>query len=250
MIALLWLALQLLASAPTPAADTYFKNPDGGRSYNIEEAAHRLNGLVLAPGAQFSFLRATDGCAPGIYRPAKIFIGQRIALGFGGGLCQVASTLYRAALPSDLLVVERHAHSLVTEYLPPGEDATVACGALDLVLKNPLAVPVTVQASAQAGHLHIVLLGAHLLPDAQIEHQVLEVYPHGQETVEDAAKPTGYQRQLRAGHDGVLVHSWLSFRGPDGQRVRQDLGIDRYGPIPERLLRGPTVPNLDQSSDR
>lgn len=112
-----------------------------GRVHNIELAASKINGHLVPPGTTFSFndtlgdVSATTG-----FQPAYIIKEGRTVLGDGGGVCQVSTTLFRAALHSGLPIVERNAHAYRVSYYEqdsgPGMDATVFAPGYDLKFKN------------------------------------------------------------------------------------------------------------------
>ena len=112
-----------------------------GRIFNINLAASRLNGILVAPGDTFSFDQALgDISAFSGYKQAYIIQNGKTVLGDGGGVCQVSTTLFRAILNAGLPVVERHAHAYRVGYYeedsPPGIDATVYSPTVDLKFKN------------------------------------------------------------------------------------------------------------------
>ncbi|MGF1472791.1 MAG: VanW family protein [Rubrobacteraceae bacterium] len=98
---------------------------DGARTYNLNLAANAIDQTVLAPGEVFS---VNDTVAQLDYKEAKVFQEGLIQYAEGGGLCQVASTLYMAAVESGLEIVERHPHYALLEYIKPGFDSTVWFG--------------------------------------------------------------------------------------------------------------------------
>lgn len=111
---------------------------DDNRVHNITLANSKLNEHIIRPGEEFSF-NNTIG-------PMGADMGYKQALGFdsngnkikvyGGGLCQISSTLYNAALIANLEITERHAHSARVYYVPKDKDATIYYGSLDLKFKN------------------------------------------------------------------------------------------------------------------
>lgn len=116
---------------------TQFDSSLISRTDNIKLAAKTLDGLVLAPQEGFSFnQRIGERTAAAGYKEALIIVDNQFTPGLGGGICQVSSTLYNAALLAHLEILERHPHSLEINYVPPGQDATVAYPDLDLKLKN------------------------------------------------------------------------------------------------------------------
>ena len=100
-------------------------DPDGNRTYNLGIAAKAIDQTLLAPGEVFS---VNDKVSQLDYKEAKVFQEGLIQYAEGGGLCQVASTLYVAAVRSGLEIVERHPHYAMLEYIKPGFDSTVWFG--------------------------------------------------------------------------------------------------------------------------
>lgn len=112
-----------------------------GRIHNVNLAATRLNGVLVAPNEEFSFGKALgDVSAFTGYQQAYIIQNGKTVLGDGGGVCQVSTTFFRALLNAGLPITERHAHAYRVGYYeedsPPGIDATVYVPSVDLKFKN------------------------------------------------------------------------------------------------------------------
>lgn len=108
----------------------------GNRGHNIRLAASSLNNYLLAPGEVFSFNKATmPRDAEHGYKMAPIIVGGSVIPGYGGGVCQVSTTLYNAVKRAGLEVVERFPHSRPVGYVPKGMDATVS-DYLDFKFRN------------------------------------------------------------------------------------------------------------------
>lgn len=113
-----------------------------GRIHNVALAASRFNGVLIPPGSQLSFNKTLgDVSAATGYQSAYIIKNGRTVLGDGGGVCQVSTTLFRAALDAGLPIRERHAHAYRVHYyeeggFKPGLDATVFDPTADLVIEN------------------------------------------------------------------------------------------------------------------
>lgn len=132
-----------------------------GRVHNITLAAGRINGRLIPPGTTFSFNEALgDVSASTGFQPAYIIKDGRTVLGDGGGVCQVSTTLFRAALNAGLPIVERHAHSYRVSYYeqesPAGLDATVFAPGYDLKFKNDTANYILIQAKTDTQNYSLV----------------------------------------------------------------------------------------------
>ncbi|OGG14392.1 hypothetical protein A2773_00645 [Candidatus Gottesmanbacteria bacterium RIFCSPHIGHO2_01_FULL_39_10] len=122
-----------------------------GRIHNVALAASRINGRLIPPGATFSFNEALgDVSASTGFQPAYIIKDGKTVLGDGGGVCQVSTTLFRAALNAGLPIVERWAHAYRVGYYEqdskPGFDATVYAPGVDLKIKNDTGNNILIQA--------------------------------------------------------------------------------------------------------
>lgn len=111
------------------------------RIHNLTLAASKFNGVLIPKGKTFSFNETIgDISALTGYQPAYIIKDGKTVLGDGGGVCQVSTTLFRAALNAGLPIIERNAHAYRVGYYEndsqPGFDATVYAPSVDLVIKN------------------------------------------------------------------------------------------------------------------
>jgi vancomycin resistance protein YoaR len=128
-----------------------FAGSIAGRIHNIALAADRINGILVKPGETFSFNDAVgDISAATGYQSAYIIKEGRTVLGDGGGVCQVSTTLFRAALAAGLPIVERYAHAYRVHYYEeggykPGLDATVYSPTYDLKFKNDTPTSILIQ---------------------------------------------------------------------------------------------------------
>ena len=108
------------------------------RKHNLKLACKAINGTILRPGETFNWFKVV-GPASGKrgYKKAMVFRGKKKRdLDYGGGVCQVSSTLYQAALQANLKILERHEHSQPVGYAKKGKDATVTYGVNNLKFKN------------------------------------------------------------------------------------------------------------------
>ncbi len=132
--------------------ESSFRGSIPGRVHNIALAASRINGILIAPGEIFSFNQALgDISAATGYKQAYVIKQGRTVLDDGGGVCQVSTTFFRAALNSGLPIKERHAHSYRVSYyeqdgVKPGFDATVYAPTYDLKVENNTGNYILIQA--------------------------------------------------------------------------------------------------------
>jgi vancomycin resistance protein YoaR len=125
------------------------------RTANVRLAASALDGVVLDDGAELSFNdRVGTRTAERGYQVAPVILREERQLQLGGGICQVASTLFDAGLLAGLSPIERWRHSSPVDYVALGQDATIAWGYKDLKLRNE---------TGHAVRLRVAVVGATLL---------------------------------------------------------------------------------------
>ncbi len=118
--------------------ESNFKGSPRNRIHNIKAGIEKLKGTIIKPGEEFSF---NKNICPvdksGGYLPELVILATGTTPEYGGGLCQVSSTLFRAVINSGLPVTQRRNHSYAVQYYAPqGSDATTYCGGIDLKFRN------------------------------------------------------------------------------------------------------------------
>lgn len=133
---------------------TRIYSKDSARQKNLEITSNTLNGTIVKANETFSFTKTVGRSTPEKgYEEADIYDsdGNKIK-GYGGGNCQISSTLYNAVqkVPS-LQIVERHEHSNTVPYVKEGHDAAVAYGSVDFKFKNTnnFSIKIVVETSKQ-----------------------------------------------------------------------------------------------------
>ncbi|MCI8620704.1 MAG: hypothetical protein HFJ50_02550 [Clostridia bacterium] len=149
---------------------TRYDASDKNRARNIELASEAINGKVFMPGEVFSFNTVVGPTtkAKG-YMPAGAYSGGKLVQDYGGGVCQVSSTLYNTVLLANLEIVERYNHSSVVGYVAPGRDATISYGTRDFKFANPRKYAIKINARATNGILEMEIKGIAQDDDVEIE---------------------------------------------------------------------------------
>ena len=107
------------------------------RNINIQLACDAVNGTIIVPGGQFSYNDVVgQRTAEKGYQSAAAYANGEHTTEIGGGVCQLSSTIYNAAIASALQIDERIAHTFEPTYVTPGEDATVSFGYPDFKFTN------------------------------------------------------------------------------------------------------------------
>ena len=134
---------------------------NAARTKNLELACKAIDGTILNPGDEFSFNKIVgERTKEKGYLAAIVYTdGGKSESQEGGGICQVASTIYTCTLLADLEVTERAPHMYLVTYVEPGMDATIYWPSLDYKFKNSTDMPLRVDASVSGGYVHIKLVG-------------------------------------------------------------------------------------------
>ncbi len=144
---------------------TYFPGSSASRIINVRTGASRYDGLLIKPGQVFSFNEFLgDVTAEAGFVQEKVIIGNKIEKQYGGGLCQVSSTAYRAALLAGLPILERHNHSYAVSYYTapynaPGLDATIYAPSVDMRFKNDTGSYILIQTRLEGTSLKFDFYG-------------------------------------------------------------------------------------------
>lgn len=134
---------------------TYFNNV-GNRGHNVSLASSKLNNTILMPGETFSYLKVVGPYnGSNGYLPAPVYSNGKSATANGGGVCQLASTLYNAQLRAGLQTLLRHGHTYAPAYVPKGLDSTVYSTTADYKFKNQYEYPVYIVSYVKGNYLTV-----------------------------------------------------------------------------------------------
>lgn len=138
---------------------TYFGGASN-RATNITLCAASINEVVVQPGGIFSFNTERDETTPeNGYKKAGVFENGRTVQDYGGGVCQVSSTLYVASLYANMETVERYNHMFTVSYMDISMDATVYAPTLDFRFKNTSPYPIKIVTETKNGSLTVSIVG-------------------------------------------------------------------------------------------
>lgn len=210
----------LIGKCTTVASD------DADRNVNIQLMCEAVDGLVLAPGETLSLneLVGKRTEAKG-FRAAPAIVDGQLTNSIGGGICQLAGTLYNAALLADMEIVERVHHTWPSEYLPIGLDATLNWDNKDLKIKNRSDYPLYISASLNKPSVTVEIYGAPPEEglEIDIDNQIIkEVVPPAPELIYTNKLPAGVERvkdRSRKGYEVVIYRRYWR----DGEMVGTEL---------------------------
>jgi vancomycin resistance protein YoaR len=223
---------------------TTFAGSPPERVTNIAAAARRFRNAVVGPGEEFSFDRVLGEISPANgYVNALVISGDRTEMGLGGGVCQVSTTVFRAAYAGGFPIIERWAHAYIVHwYGEPGLDATVYSPTVDLRFRNDTSHYLLLQPAidTKASKLTFYIYGTN--PGRKVESVgpiISNVQPAPAPAyVEDKSLKAGTIRQVDwavNGADAVMIRR---VRNADGT-VREETFTSHYRPWRAVYLYGP-----------
>lgn len=177
---------------------TTYYSPSASRGGNIRVATSRLDGILLAPGEEISIDKKmlSRNAVNGYFKAGSYLNGKTVQT-YGGGICQVSSTLYGAILRAGIIPIERNAHSMAVNYVPLGLDAAISEGYKDLKIKNTYDSPIYIEGHTNGNSVTFRLYG---------KEGLMEGYTY---------KPIN-----SASKNGLYANSWLQ-KIKDGEVVEK-----------------------------
>ena len=144
----------------TLSSYTTMSNAGADWSTNLKLVCDLLNGTIVKSGDEFSFNQLIgEPTAENGYTTVKTYVGKSYREVVGGGISQVASTLYNCVLMADLDVLERHTHSYAPTFVEAGFDAEVFFGQSDFRFRNSTEQPIRIDASLIGNTLTVSIIG-------------------------------------------------------------------------------------------
>lgn len=224
--------------------ETRYSPADRNRTTNVILSAEAINGTIVMPGETFSFNRVVgERTAERGYKEAKIYTSLGVEPGLGGGICQVSSTIYVAALKAELHQVTRYAHGFTVTYVDLGLDATIAWPTLDYVFRNTKPDPVRLDITCENGKLTVKIMGTKTGDERDITFvtNVLEtIEPEILETLDETKEP-GYYELTSKGSRGYVTETFKIAK-VNGQVVEKvKINTSRYSPYRGTAIVGPPL---------
>ncbi|MCR5201735.1 MAG: VanW family protein [Lachnospiraceae bacterium] len=222
---------------------TSYGSSSADRASNVQTACKYINGTVVYPGKTFSTIKTIkDRTVENGYKVAAEYSSGMVVDGVGGGVCQVATTLYNAVLFSELKVVERSPHSMVVAYVPHSRDAAISGDYKDFKFKNNTKYPVYLVGSASGGILTFKIFGN----DTRASNRKIEFVSEDTETLQpgdpvekvDKTKPAGYREVTQSAHIGYKSKLWKVIYVDGVETKRVQVNDSKYNAEPEYITVG------------
>lgn len=214
------------------------------RIRNVEIAADSCDGWILNPGEVFKYNTATGPTSKeNGYYPAPSYVGGKTVDTYGGGVCQVSSTLYYATLLANLEIVLRYNHQYAPDYITFGCDATVYEGDIDYRFRNNTDYPIKVVTSWNGYYLTVKILGTKVDDTyVKIVSKTLESYPYKTIYKETDELAPGKTKVEQTPYTGYYVKTWRNVYDGQGNLISSTLeDISEYDSRDKIVLVGKEV---------
>lgn len=190
---------------------TNYSSSASGRKKNVSNGCSKINGSVIYPGETFSVYEAVSPFdADNGYALAGSYENGTTVQTYGGGICQVSTTLYNAVIRAELEIVERYGHSMIVTYVDPSSDAAIAGTSKDLKFKNTTDAPIYIEGYADGATIGFTIYGQETRPENREVSFVSETTGTTQATVEYKATgaPIGTYTKVQSSHVGKTAQLW------------------------------------------
>lgn len=213
------------------------------RTTNVRLAAEFVNGTILMPGEEFSYNKVVgERTYDRGFKDAKIYAAGEVVDGVGGGICQVSSSLYMAALRADLEISSRRNHRYTVDYAPLGEDATVVYGSVDFKFINNTDYPIKILCEQKDSQVDVTFLGYKngVNKEVKLETKVLSKDAFEEVDVPDEEIEPGKRELKNGGYTGYKTETYRVVY-IDGKEVSRTLeNKSTYTRLDKTYLVNPT----------
>jgi len=212
---------------------------NANRNTNLEIATNFLNGIILLPGEQFSFNQLLgDTTAAKGYKPAAGYSAQGVVPTYGGGVCQVSTTLYNAVINSVALSVkERWNHSYTVDYVPRGLDCMINYNTNDFKFVNNSKYPIKIVGTCSKGKLSYKITGVNENKTItyKFESKTISTTPFTTSITTDPAKKQGGKNGGRYSVTRVTYQNGVEIKREDNWTT------SNYKPLVRIVYEAPVV---------
>ena len=221
---------------------TNYSSSTSERATNIAVGTAKMDGVLLMPGETLSgYERMQPFTIKNGYKMAKAYQNGLVIDSVGGGACQIATTLYQAALRAEITITERKNHSMIVGYVQPSGDAAIAGDYKDIKVTNNRKTPIYVEAVTSGRDVTFTIWGKEDRPAGrtiEFVSEVLSETPKGKTYIDDDSKSKGYIKRQSEGHKGRVSKLWKIVK-ENGVEVSKDLiSSDTYRKADDIYIRG------------
>ncbi len=236
---------------------SFYKSP-ANRVHNIKVGLAKFNGVMMSPGEEFSFNKTLGKVDAGTgYLKELVIKPEGTVPEYGGGLCQVSTTMYRAAIYTGLPIIERSPHSYAVTYYSQigghGLDATVYPGAHDLKFKNNTPAYILIQAYVEGMEAYYKFYGTSDKRKVELDGPYLSNFRSsgGKEIIKTTNLKPGERKQIESSGKGFDAIWYRTITLADGTSAKEKI-FSSYRATADRFLEGaeetPVEPQMPPES--
>lgn len=231
---------------------TDFGTVVNGRTNNIKTGASKLDGLVVYPGETISVSEAIGPTtAENGYYPAGSYENGTTVETYGGGICQVSTTLYNAVILAELQVDERFNHSMIVNYVKPSMDAAIAGTSKDLKFTNNTDAPIYIEGYTSGGQIYFNIYGEETRPSNRVvtfESETTSQTNPGVSLRADGGHGIGYFATVQSPHTGYTAKLWKVVTVDGKEESRTEFNSSRYNASNKIIAVGVATDNPEAAA--
>ncbi len=221
---------------------TNYSSSSSGRAMNVSNGCSRINGTLLYPGDEFSVYEAVSPFdAEHGYALAGSYENGTVVETYGGGICQVSTTLYNAVIKAELAVTERFPHSMIVNYVNPSMDAAIAGTYKDLKFKNNTNAPVYIEGITGGGIITFSIYGEETRDAGReviFESQIISENHPATQIQGSASHNVGYVSVQQSAHVGKVAKLWKIVKENGVEKSREEFNNSNYRASPKIIIVG------------
>ncbi len=221
---------------------TDFGTSGSNRIKNIKNGCDKINGKIVYPGEEFSVYESMcPFTQENGYEPAGSYLNGRVVDSIGGGICQVSTTLYNAAIRAELDITMRFNHSMIVDYVQPSEDAAIAGTYKDLHFVNNYEVPIYLEGYCQGSVITFNIYGAETRPanrKISFESETVSTTDAETQYTLSADQPAGYYNVDQGAHRGIKARLWKVVTVDGKEQSREIFNNSTYQASPKYVTIG------------
>ena len=221
---------------------TNFSSSSAGRAKNVTTGCSKVNGTILYPGEEFELCKTVSPFTQeNGYELAGAYQNGTTVESFGGGICQVATTLYNAVIRAELEITMRFNHSMQVSYVQPSMDAAIAGNYKDLRFKNNTESPVYIEGYCSGGIIYFNVYGKETRPanrEISFESETVSTTDPETKFNLDASQPIGYWSVDQGAHTGCVAQLWKVVKVDGVQQSRELFNKSNYQASPKIITIG------------
>ena len=231
---------------------TDFSSSSAGRYKNVENGANKINGSVVYPGEQFSVYETVSPFdAENGYELAGSYENGTTVQSYGGGICQVSTTLYTAVILAELQVDERFNHSMIVNYVKPSMDAAIAGTSKDLKFTNNTDAPIYIEGYTSGGQIYFNIYGEETRPSNRVvtfESETTSQTNPGVSLRADGGHGIGYFATVQSPHTGYTAKLWKVVTVDGKEESRTEFNSSRYNASNKIIAVGVATDNPEAAA--